>query len=269
MAKNVIHIFGASGSGTSTLGKKISELWGYTWLDTDDYFWEPTNPPFQVKREISERLRLIKEDMEKAESVVLTGSLTGWGDELIPFFTLVVRVVTATELRLERIKAREQARFGERIAPGGDMYEQHLEFLDWAGRYDTGSVEMRSKAKHDEWQKLLDCPIVVVDGADDPAENCRRIESEMEKSKRKNIFIEGIQGTGKTTLLRLLGQQLPDYHVYWEGDYSPVELAWCTYMTEPEYEQALVAFPDLMEEIKKRTTKEGEHFIVEYIPYQS
>ena len=43
----------------------------------------------------------------------------------------------------------------------------------------------------------------------------------------KNIFIEGIQGTGKTTLLRLLGQQLPDYHVYWEGDYCPVELAWC------------------------------------------
>ena len=33
----------------------------------------------------------------------------------------------------------------------------------------------------------------------------------------KNIFIEGIQGTGKTTLLRLLGQALPDYQVYWEN----------------------------------------------------
>lgn len=80
----------------------------------------------------------------------------------------------------------------------------------------------------------------------------------------KNIFIEGIQGTGKTTLLRLLGQQLPDYHVYWEGDYCPVELAWCTYMTEAEYQQALMDFPDLTEEIKKRTTVEGEHYIIEY-----
>lgn len=80
----------------------------------------------------------------------------------------------------------------------------------------------------------------------------------------KNIFIEGIQGTGKTTLLRLLGQQLPDYHVYWEGDYSPVELAWCTYMTENEYEQALAKFPDLVEEIKKWTTREDGHFIVQY-----
>lgn len=80
----------------------------------------------------------------------------------------------------------------------------------------------------------------------------------------KNIFIEGIQGSGKSTLLRLLGQQLPDYHVYMEGDYSPVDLAWCSYMTEKEYQQALSDFPDLAEEIKKRTTKEDEHYIVEY-----
>ena len=80
----------------------------------------------------------------------------------------------------------------------------------------------------------------------------------------KNIFIEGIQGTGKTTLLRLLGQQLPDYHVYWEGDYCPVELVWCTYMTEAEYQQALMDFPDLVEEIKKRTMVEGDRYIIEY-----
>ena len=80
----------------------------------------------------------------------------------------------------------------------------------------------------------------------------------------KNIFIEGIQGTGKTTLLRLLGQQLPKYKVFWEGDYCPVELAWCSYMTEEEYEKALAKFSDLQEEIKKWTTKEGDHFIVQY-----
>ena len=80
----------------------------------------------------------------------------------------------------------------------------------------------------------------------------------------KNVYIEGIQGTGKTTLLRLLGRQLPDYHVYWEGDYCPVELAWCTYMTEAEYQQALADFPDLIDEIKKRTTVEGDRYIIEY-----
>lgn len=36
--KNVIHIYGAAGSGTTTLGKKISEVLGYKFMDTDDYF---------------------------------------------------------------------------------------------------------------------------------------------------------------------------------------------------------------------------------------
>lgn len=40
--KNVI-LYGASGSGTSTLGRKICEELGYKFMDTDDYFWFPTN----------------------------------------------------------------------------------------------------------------------------------------------------------------------------------------------------------------------------------
>ena len=41
--KNVIHIFGASGSVTTTLGKKICDELGYRFMDTDDYFWLLTN----------------------------------------------------------------------------------------------------------------------------------------------------------------------------------------------------------------------------------
>ena len=42
--KNVIHIFGAAGSGTTTLGSKISSKLGYKHMDTDDYYWIPTKP---------------------------------------------------------------------------------------------------------------------------------------------------------------------------------------------------------------------------------
>lgn len=54
-------------------------------------------------------------------------------------------------MRIARLKKREKERFGSRIEPGGDMYQQHLEFIDWAKKYDTGGLNMRSKAKHDEW----------------------------------------------------------------------------------------------------------------------
>ena len=92
--KNVIHIYGASGSGTSTLGRKISEELGYKFMDTDDYFWVPANPQYTTKRKREERLALMKEDIIENENVVISGSLVDWGDELIPMFTLVVRLVT-------------------------------------------------------------------------------------------------------------------------------------------------------------------------------
>lgn len=40
--KNAGHIYGASGSGTSALGRKISRELGYRFMDTDDYYWLPT-----------------------------------------------------------------------------------------------------------------------------------------------------------------------------------------------------------------------------------
>lgn len=178
--KNVIHIYGASGSGTSTLGRKISQELGYRFMDTDDYFWMPTEPPYTVKRSKEERLVLMKRDMEEAENAVISGSLVDWGDELLPFFTLAVRLVTATKIRIERLHSREGYKFGDRIAPGGDMYEQHMEFLEWAGKYDTGSVNMRSRAQHDVWQKLLSCKVLVLDGAAGLEENFQKVKAEIQ-----------------------------------------------------------------------------------------
>lgn len=163
--KHIVHIFGASGSGTSTLGKYICDMNGWFFMDTDDYFWMPTDSPYTLKRPVDERIRLMRDDMEQHDHVVISGSLTDWGDVLIPLFTLAIRVETDTEVRLERIKAREKMNYGTRIAPGGNMYENHIKFLDWAAAYDKGGVDMRSKAKHDEWQKQLTCPLITVDGS--------------------------------------------------------------------------------------------------------
>lgn len=38
MKYNIIHIVGASGAGTTTLGRALEREYGYKWLDTDGYF---------------------------------------------------------------------------------------------------------------------------------------------------------------------------------------------------------------------------------------
>ena len=116
--------------------------------------------------------------------MVLSGALIPWGNPLIPRFTLVVRLEAETQLRLERLKARERADFGNRIEPGGDMYQDFLEFLEYARGYDTGGLNMRSRARHDTWEKLLPCPVLHLDGAaplEETVEEVRRALERMEK----------------------------------------------------------------------------------------
>lgn len=160
----VIHIFGAAGAGTSTLGHALQEQFDYLQLDTDDYFWMPTNPPFTLKRPVEDRLRLLNQDIIKANKIVISGSLCGWGDVLIPKFDLLIRLLVPTEIRISRLEKREFQRFGERIHKNGDMYEQHSTFLKWASEYDIGNNSMRSKAMHDQWQATVTCKQLVLDG---------------------------------------------------------------------------------------------------------
>ncbi len=173
--KHIILIHGASGSGTSTLGRAICAAFGFTFMDTDDYYWLPTEPLYTQKRNREERITRMRQDIARADHAVIAGSLVDWGDELVGLFTLAVRLETATAIRIERLRRRERAKFGSRIDPSGDRYPDHLAFIRWADAYDQGGLDMRSKAKHDAWQQLLPCAQLRLNGADDAQANAARV----------------------------------------------------------------------------------------------
>ncbi len=180
-----ILIIGASGSGTTTVGKALAAARCIPHFDIDDYFWQPTDPPFVTPRPREERLRLLTDDLERAGSAVLSGSFCGWGDSLIPRLNAVVRIVTPTTLRLERLKAREYAAFGERIRPGGDMAEGHAAFLTWAAMFDTAGPDTRSRALLDRWLAGAPCPCLEVDGSRPVGETIEKISVWMGKDGEK------------------------------------------------------------------------------------
>ena len=101
------------------------------------------------------------DDVTAQDAWVVSGSLCGWGDVTILLFELVVFLWVPQEVRMERLHRREQARFGKRILPGGDMYEQSQAFLVWAASYDEGGLDMRSKQRHDQWQYRKSHPVPV------------------------------------------------------------------------------------------------------------
>lgn len=159
-------IFGASGSGTSTLGATLAERCGYPHLDTDNFYWESTNPPFQKSRERQQSQQLLADALDAHPRWVLSGCLAGWGDMFIPRFELVVFLSVPKDVRLERLRERERCRYGEEaLAPGGFLHAAHIEFLNWAGAYDEGGENMRSRRRHEKWLAGLTCPVLRLEGA--------------------------------------------------------------------------------------------------------
>jgi hypothetical protein len=61
---------------------------------------------------------------------------------------------------MERLRRREHERFGERILPGGDVYDHSQAFLARAALYDEGGLDIRSRQRHDQWLSTLPCPIL-------------------------------------------------------------------------------------------------------------
>jgi adenylate kinase family enzyme len=155
---NRIHIFGASGSGTSTLGLHLARALGGSHLDADAYYWHDTDPPFTSKRDAAARVSMIERDIHGKANWVLSGSICSWGEPLLHHFTLAVLLCLDPVLRMARLAERERARYGARILPGGEMHEQYLEFMNWAASYDEAKAPIRSLDLHERWISTLSCP---------------------------------------------------------------------------------------------------------------
>ena len=165
MAAQRIHIVGASGSGTTTLGAALAQTMGVPHQDSDSFFWLPTEPPFTTQRPQDERAPMLKAALPADQSWVISGSLLSWGLEVADRFDLVVFLYLDPEIRMARSLARERARYGDRILPGGDMHESHVKFVTWSRGYDDGSNGGRSLASHKAWLETLTCPVLEISDA--------------------------------------------------------------------------------------------------------
>lgn len=180
-----IHILGASGSGTSTLGRALASAHHFPFFDSDDFYWEPTDPPYRTPRPHDERRVVLLETVQDLPSWVVSGSMMGWGDAAIPMLDLVVYLSIPPGIRLERLHAREQARFGARLEPGGDMHAEHLAFMAWARDYDEGDLDIRSRASHARWLELPDCPVLRIEGDLPTEERVRSVSAEMARLSQR------------------------------------------------------------------------------------
>lgn len=158
-----IHVTGASGSGTTSLGAVLAERLDIHHLDSDDFYWMPTDPPFTTPREMVSRISMLRAQAATDKGWVLSGSALKWGLAVEPLYHLIVFLRLEPSVRMNRIYRREQQRFGARIEPGGDMAEKSRQFLRWAESYDTAGPEQRSLAAHEAWLSAQATPVLRLD----------------------------------------------------------------------------------------------------------
>jgi adenylate kinase family enzyme len=171
-----ILVTGASGSGTTTLGRALSARLGVAFLDGDDYFWLPTDPPYREQRSAADRLRLLLGDLRKSRSSVLSGCVANWGSELEDSFSLIVFLSLDAAIRVARLRERERLRFGR----------VDEEFIEWAAQYEEGRLPGRSRARHEKWLAERSCRVLRLDG-------------DMTVEERVDRVVEALSDQGRET----------------------------------------------------------------------
>ncbi|MGZ5065612.1 MAG: hypothetical protein ACXWF2_01415 [Usitatibacter sp.] len=164
-------ITGAAGSGTTTLARAVASLLEAVFVDADDYFWLPTEPPYKVQQSPDARLASMLRALDGVPSSVVAGSVVGWGDALEDSFSLVVYLWVPAEVRVHRLIERESRRFGRPLDG----------FIEWAAQYDEGRLPGRSRAVHEHWLSGRKCPVVRIEGVVSLDEAQRRVSEALSR----------------------------------------------------------------------------------------
>jgi len=159
-----IHLFGASGSGVTTLGEALAARLSIPYFDADQYYWLPTEPPFEIRRDPVERNHLLKADIDRHSSWIIGGSLDTWGSDWQTLFDLVVFLWIPAEIRIQRLWQREIERYGPGIQQNPEQRQRSEAFIEWASGYDSGLQKGRSKPRHESWMQQLSCPVLRLEG---------------------------------------------------------------------------------------------------------
>ena len=163
-----IIVCGLNGAGKSTLGRALAQRLGFPFLDIEDYYFpEVGDYKYRDSRTREEVAALLLRDLRELEHAVLASVKGDYGSEVEAQFTHAVYLDVPREIRLARVRERAYGQFGERIRPGGDLYDREERFFVL--------VRERTDAHVLDWLDRLRIPVVRMDGTQSVASGVERI----------------------------------------------------------------------------------------------
>lgn len=164
-----IIVCGLNGAGKSTLGKALAEELDFYFIDNEDLYFPKTNPHYiyDSPRTREEVGQLLFSEIKTHKNFVFASVKGDYDKNVYPFFKYAVLIEVPKDIRMQRVKNRAFQKFGKRMLPGGDLFEQQEKFFE--------IVKSRTENLVEEWVQSLSCPIIRVDGTKPIKENAKFI----------------------------------------------------------------------------------------------
>lgn len=158
-----IIICGCNGSGKSTLGRALATELQCRMIDIERCYFAASDVTYSHPRSREEAEAYLLQEIRQCRSFVLAAVKGDFNKEICASYQQVLLLHAPAALRWNRLQARSFQKFGNRMLPGGDLYEQEQQFF-------LRAIQ-RSETEIERWVDSIGCPVIHLDGTKSVAEN--------------------------------------------------------------------------------------------------
>ena len=168
-----ILICGLNGTGKSTLGRLLANRMEYEFIDNEDLFFPKADPSytFSNPRSKEEAIQLLEEKISRNNRFVFAAVKGNYGGRLIASLDHIVLIEVPKQIRSKRVRDRSYQKFGDRILPGGDLYDTESKWFSL--------TDNRPDTYVSDWLETVNCPVIRIDGTLPVENNLDYIVSEL------------------------------------------------------------------------------------------
>ena len=147
------------------MGKALAKELGFYFIDNEDLYFPKTDPRYiyASPRSREDVGKILLREIKTHENFVFASVKGDFGEHIDPFFRYAVLIDVPKDTRIKRVRDRSFQKFGNRMLPGGDLYEAEENFFRL--------VESRAENTVEEWVRSLRCPVIRIDGTKPVEEN--------------------------------------------------------------------------------------------------
>ena len=140
------------------MGRMLADRMEYEFIDNEDLYFPKTDPlyMFSGPRSAEEVIQLLEERISENNRFIFASVRGNYGCRLIASLDRIILIEVPKQIRSQRVRDRSYQKFGNRVLPGGDLYDRENKWFSL--------TETRPETYVTDWLETINCPLIRIDG---------------------------------------------------------------------------------------------------------